>query len=77
MVTDVVMPNMSGITLAEHMTVAFPGIGVVLLSGHTADTLDLARLTARGAIYVGKPVTTSVLLEAIERAKAGEHGPLA
>jgi FixJ family two-component response regulator len=50
---------------------------VVLLSGHTADTLDLARLTARGAIYVGKPVTTSVLLDAVERAKAGEHGPLA
>ncbi|HTC85749.1 MAG TPA: response regulator, partial [Candidatus Acidoferrum sp.] len=73
LVSDVIMPTMSGITLAEHMMDRYPRMGVVLLSGYTAETLDLERITGRGAIFVPKPVTSNELLHAVRHAVAGRH----
>jgi PAS domain S-box-containing protein len=73
LVTDVVMPNMSGIELAEQMMDRFPGIGVVLLSGYTAETLDLERVTARGALFLPKPVTSNQLLQGVNLAAASRR----
>jgi PAS domain S-box-containing protein len=65
LVTDVVMPDMSGIELAELVLDRHPRVGVVLLSGYTEETLDLARVRERGAVFVAKPVAGSELLKAI------------
>ncbi len=65
LVTDVVMPHMSGIELAERVIDLYPGVGIVLLSGYTAETLNLERITRRGATFVAKPVSTTKLLSAI------------
>ncbi|HEX7473582.1 MAG TPA: response regulator [Candidatus Limnocylindrales bacterium] len=73
LVTDVVMPNMSGIELVEQMMDRYPELGVVLLSGYTAETLDLERITARGAMFVPKPVTSNQLLQTVLRAVASRH----
>jgi two-component system cell cycle sensor histidine kinase/response regulator CckA len=73
LVTDVVMPGMSGIELAEQMMDRYPRLGVVLLSGYTAETLDLERITARGATFVPKPVTSNQLLETALRAVAARR----
>ena len=73
LVTDVIMPNMSGIELAERMMDRHPHLGVVLLSGYTAETLDLARVTARGATFVPKPLTSNQLLQAVEHAMAASR----
>jgi two-component system cell cycle sensor histidine kinase/response regulator CckA len=70
LVTDVVMPAMSGIELAELMMDRYPLIGVVLLSGYIAETLHLERATARGATFVAKPVSSTQLLESVGRAAA-------
>jgi signal transduction histidine kinase len=70
LVTDVVMPAMSGIELAERMMDSYPLIGVVLLSGYVAETLHLERATARGATFVAKPVSSTQLLECVGRAAA-------
>jgi CheY-like chemotaxis protein len=72
-VTDVVMPQMSGIELAEQLMDAYPELGVVMLSGYTAETLDLERVTSRGAIFVPKPVASNQLLQAILRAAASRR----
>ena len=48
LVTDVVMPGMSGIDLAERVIERFPAAGIVLLSGYNAETLDLDRVVRRG-----------------------------
>jgi CheY-like chemotaxis protein len=73
LVTDVIMPNMSGIELAVHMMDDYPLIGVVLLSGYTAETLDLERVTSRGAMFVSKPITSSQLLQTVLQAVASRQ----
>jgi CheY-like chemotaxis protein len=70
LVTDVAMPGVSGIEVAQRMLARSPKVGVVLLSGYTGETLELARMTTEGAIFVGKPVTSAQLLAAIARAMA-------
>ena len=64
------MADMSGIELAESMMDSFPEMAVLLLSGYLPETLDLERITARGAVFVAKPVTTNQLLHAVHRAMA-------
>jgi hypothetical protein len=70
LLTDVIMADMSGIELAESMMDRFPEMVVLLLSGYLPETLDLERITARGAVFVAKPVTTNQLLHAVHRAMA-------
>jgi CheY-like chemotaxis protein len=70
LVSDVVMPGMSGIELAEEIRERDPHVGVVLLSGYTAETLNLERVTSRGARFVSKPVSSAELLQAIQDVRA-------
>jgi hypothetical protein len=79
LLTDVVMPGMSGVELVERLMDRYPHLGVVLLSGYTAETLDLERVISRGATFVPKPVTSSQLIRAVLRAiaarRASTDGP--
>ncbi|MGK2851161.1 MAG: response regulator [Candidatus Limnocylindrales bacterium] len=70
LVTDVVMPNMSGIALADTMLDRYPSIGIVLLSGYTPENLDLDRVIAQGARFVSKPVSADGLVQAVHDAQA-------
>ena len=67
-VSDVVMPGMSGIALAERVLARQPEIRVVLLSGYTAETLDLERVIALGVRFVPKPLSGRQLLAALTEA---------
>jgi PAS domain S-box-containing protein len=69
LITDVIMPATSGITLAEWAMDRFPQIGIVLLSGYTAGTVDVDKVTARGAAFVSKPVTSGQLLLAVQQSR--------
>jgi PAS domain S-box-containing protein len=73
LLTDVVMPRMSGIELATWMLDRHPQTAVVLLSGYTADSLDLERLLERGARFVTKPVSSGEMLQAIHEARLAER----
>ena len=75
LVTDVVMPRLSGIDLAEQMMEAYPTMGVVLLSGYTAETLDLERVTAGGGMFISKPVSSNHLIQAVQQAIASRRSP--
>jgi hypothetical protein len=65
-VSDVVMPGIGGIELAEAVLDRYPAVRVVLLSGYTAETLGLERVVARGARFVSKPASRRDLLAALE-----------
>jgi PAS domain S-box-containing protein len=69
LVSDVVLPGMSGIALAERVLQHHPGMAVVLLSGYTPETLDLEAILARGARFASKPITSNRLLATIAEAK--------
>jgi two-component system cell cycle sensor histidine kinase/response regulator CckA len=64
-VSDVVMPGMSGIELAERVLDRHPEMRVVLLSGYTAVTLDLERVVRLGARFVPKPLSSRQLFAAL------------
>jgi DNA-binding response OmpR family regulator len=61
---------MSGIELASWMLERRPETSIVLLSGYTADSLDLERLLERGARFVTKPLSSGELLRAIRDVRA-------
>jgi len=68
LITDVIMPNMSGISLAEQVLDLYPRVGVVFLSGYSLGTLNVERLISRGASFVSKPVTSQQLILAVQQA---------
>ena len=68
LVSDVVMPGISGVKLADIVMDRYPKVRVVLLSGYTADAIDVEQAVARGASFVSKPVSRRDLLAAIDAA---------
>jgi len=59
--TDVIMPGMNGVELAEEVRARFPDIKILLVSGFAEpDTLKAGRLRT-GAGWLQKPHTTQVL----------------
>jgi len=62
LVSDVVMPTMTGPELAREVMARFPRVGIVLVSGYTAESLELTELMRSGAQFVGKPFAATDLL---------------
>ncbi|HEY1536256.1 MAG TPA: ATP-binding protein [Polyangiaceae bacterium] len=61
LITDVVMPNLSGAELARHLTLQRPGIGVLFISGYSwGESLPASDLT-EGVAYLQKPFDTQAL----------------
>jgi CheY-like chemotaxis protein len=70
LIADVLMPGMSGVELAELVMDAHPEVVIVLISGYMAETLNLERVTSRGATFLAKPVTSRQLLAAVQQARS-------
>jgi GAF domain-containing protein len=61
MVTDVVMPQMSGPELARRMRPTHPAMRVLFMSGYTDDAIGQHGLLETETAYLQKPFTPSVL----------------
>ena len=70
LISDVVMPTLSGVELAERIAERRPGIGIILLSGYTPETLDLERAMARGARFLAKPIASNELRRTVRELMA-------
>ncbi|MEW5738778.1 MAG: ATP-binding protein [Myxococcota bacterium] len=65
LVTDVMLPGIDGVRLAEGFLTRIPGLHVVLVSGFSPDPAATARLIARGARFLPKPFTPEALVAAV------------
>ena len=65
MLTDVVMPMMSGIELADYLTPIRPDMKVLFMSGYTDENLVLDETDAGTTAFIQKPFTPDTLAERI------------
>lgn len=68
LLSDVVMPGMSGSELARRVKERQPDIGVLFMSGYADDVIVHHELAASAVTCVAKPFTVRELSEAVERA---------
>ena len=68
LLTDVVMPHMSGREVAQRLRAIDPAVPVVFMSGYTQGILDAWPADADGQMLLAKPFSTSELLTMIASA---------
>lgn len=61
LLSDVVMPQMGGRTLAEHIQEARPAVRILFISGYTDDALLTEEIAKRKAAFLSKPFTAAML----------------
>jgi two-component system cell cycle sensor histidine kinase/response regulator CckA len=61
LLTDIVMPGMTGRELAEALTAERAGIGVLYMSGYTDDAVVRHGVLAEGLPYLQKPFSPAAL----------------
>jgi PAS domain S-box-containing protein len=74
LLTDVVMPGMSGPDVAGRMALAQPGIRVLYMSGYTDRGIVIHGVLEAGLRYVAKPFTSTELIRAVDEALADLSG---
>ena len=62
LLTDVVMPNMDGLKLAERVGLIRPEIKVIYMSGYTDDAVARHGMLSPGASFIEKPIGRDELL---------------
>jgi DNA-binding NtrC family response regulator len=73
LVTDVVMPGISGAALAEQLKARYPGLGVLYISGYPGEELS-SRGVDESMEALGKPFTAESLLKKVRHALANRKG---
>jgi two-component system, cell cycle sensor histidine kinase and response regulator CckA len=68
MLTDVVMPGMSGPDLAKSVRIARPEIKVLFMSGYTAEAMGVHGVLDAGTRFIQKPFTADALLRKVREA---------
>lgn len=67
LITDVVMPGMSGPALRREIVAKIPAVAAIFISGFAADTLEREGLDRDREILLHKPFGREELLEAVRR----------
>ena len=68
LLTDVIMPGMSGPELAARLTTFLPRIQVVYMSGYTDDAIVRQGLIAEKGRFLQKPFTADILIKKVKEA---------
>ncbi len=65
LVTDVVMPGMSGRDLADRLGTMRPGVKVLFMSGYAPEAVEQHGVLARGSTFLEKPFSPDTLLRRV------------
>jgi len=68
LITDVVMPEMNGKDLADEIKARHPEIGVLFMSGYTADVIAVRGVLDDGVNFIQKPFSMQGLLQKVRAA---------
>jgi CheY-like chemotaxis protein len=68
LVTDMVMPGMTGNELAAKLLAARPGLRVVFISGYTDDVAIRSGALPRGQVFLPKPFTRDAIAASVRAA---------
>jgi CheY-like chemotaxis protein len=68
LVTDVVMPLMSGPELADGLSEMMPDLRVMFMSGYSDDSVVLQDLVERGVPFLEKPFTSRAMARRVREA---------
>ena len=74
LLTDVLMPRMSGPALAAQLTGSRPETAVLFMSGYPDDAIMRHGVLEAGTEFLGKPFSTATLLLRVEALLAGRAG---
>ncbi len=70
LVTDIILPEMTGLALARRLADRWPALRVVYTSGHASAAIVGGAGAVDGASFLNKPFLSSQLLQAAEQALA-------
>jgi signal transduction histidine kinase/CheY-like chemotaxis protein len=65
LLTDILMPKMTGWVLAERLRNVRPGLRVLFVSGQVDDAVESAVIAGEGTAFLPKPYTADELLEQV------------
>jgi two-component system cell cycle sensor histidine kinase/response regulator CckA len=65
LITDMMMPGMSGAELATVVATSHPGLPVIIMSGYSEELTNLQRELPANSRFVEKPVNAKRLIELI------------
>jgi two-component system cell cycle sensor histidine kinase/response regulator CckA len=77
LITDAVMPRMTGLELARRFRQLLPAARVLCISGYTTDPLTDPRLGDGGVAYLPKPFTPHQFLQKVRKTLDQKPGPSA
>jgi CheY-like chemotaxis protein len=71
LITDVVMPRINGVQLAEILAKKLPTLRILFVSGHCRESVSTEALSSNRAEYLQKPYRSDTLIAAVQQVLAG------
>lgn len=70
LIADIRMPDMDGLELQEKTAIDYPGLSVVIITGHGDVALAVRAMKAGAVDFVEKPFSEETILDSVARAFA-------